>query len=129
MGCRTRSVGPGKRAPQSTGPHARLSDRVAAAGNTATDSSITPPPQAAEPTRIAVVEDNVDNRLLIDAILGDQYALDEYASGADALAAMATRPPDLVLLDATDWRHLAYHFAGAVVHTVVSGGRVLHTRA
>jgi imidazolonepropionase len=36
---------------------------------------------------------------------------------------------DLVLLDATDWRHLAYHFAGAVVHTVVSAGRVVHTRA
>jgi imidazolonepropionase len=36
---------------------------------------------------------------------------------------------DLVLLDAGDWRHLAYHFAGAVVHTVVSAGRVVHTRA
>jgi CheY-like chemotaxis protein len=49
--------------------------------------------------RIAVIEDNADNRLLIDAILGDLHALEEYASGSDALAAMAIRPPDLVLLD------------------------------
>jgi two-component system, cell cycle response regulator DivK len=48
---------------------------------------------------IAVIEDNVDNRLLIDAILGDLYALDEYATGAEALALMPSRPPALVLLD------------------------------
>jgi two-component system, cell cycle response regulator DivK len=56
-------------------------------------------PEGTAPPRIAVVEDNVDNRLLIDAILGDGYVLDEYATGADALAEMATRRPDLVLLD------------------------------
>jgi two-component system cell cycle response regulator DivK len=48
---------------------------------------------------IAVIEDNVDNRLLIDAILGDSYVLDEYATGTEALAMMPTRPPALVLLD------------------------------
>jgi len=36
---------------------------------------------------------------------------------------------DIVLLDAPDWRHLAYHLAGDVVHTVVHGGRVVHSRA
>ena len=36
---------------------------------------------------------------------------------------------DLVLIDAPDWRHLAYHLAGDVVHTVVHGGRVAHSRA
>jgi imidazolonepropionase len=36
---------------------------------------------------------------------------------------------DLVLLDVPDWRHLAYHFAGDVVHTVVRDGRVVHARA
>jgi len=36
---------------------------------------------------------------------------------------------DLVLLDAPDWRHLAYHLAGDVVHTVVRGGRIVHARA
>lgn len=29
---------------------------------------------------------------------------------------------DLVLVDAPDWRHLAYHLAGDVVHSVVVGG-------
>lgn len=48
---------------------------------------------------IAVVEDNADNRLLVDAILGDRYVLCEYATGSDALAGMAASRPDLVLLD------------------------------
>ncbi len=49
--------------------------------------------------RIAVVEDNADNRLLVAAILDGRYRLDEYASGAEALAGLAESPPDLVLLD------------------------------
>jgi imidazolonepropionase len=36
---------------------------------------------------------------------------------------------DLVLLGAADWRHLAYHLAGDVVHTVVREGRVVWSRA
>jgi imidazolonepropionase len=36
---------------------------------------------------------------------------------------------DFVLIDAPDWRHLAYHLAGDIVHTVVHGGRVAHVRA
>jgi imidazolonepropionase len=36
---------------------------------------------------------------------------------------------DLVLIDAPDWRHVAYHFAGDVVHSVVQEGRVAHLRA
>jgi imidazolonepropionase len=31
---------------------------------------------------------------------------------------------DVVLLAAEDWRHLAYHLAGPVVHTVVRSGRI-----
>ena len=49
---------------------------------------------------VAVVEDNADNRLLLRAILGDLYAVVEYESGADALAAFAVGDaPDLVLMD------------------------------
>ena len=48
---------------------------------------------------IAVVEDNADNRLLLQALLGDAYTLVEFESGADALAAFARSRPDLVLLD------------------------------
>lgn len=36
---------------------------------------------------------------------------------------------DIVLLDAPDWRHLAYHFAGDLVHTVVERGAVAWSRA
>jgi CheY-like chemotaxis protein len=48
---------------------------------------------------IAVVEDNADNRLLLQAILGDRYDLVEFDNGADALDAFLKAPPDLVLLD------------------------------
>jgi imidazolonepropionase len=36
---------------------------------------------------------------------------------------------DLVLVDAPDWRHLAYHLAGDIVHTVIREGRVARVRA
>ena len=48
---------------------------------------------------IAVVEDNADNRLLLQALLGERYDIVEFDNGADALAGLATSPPDLVLLD------------------------------
>ena len=48
---------------------------------------------------VAVVEDNADNRLLLQALLGDRYRLVEFDNGADALAAFARSLPDLVLLD------------------------------
>ncbi len=49
--------------------------------------------------RIAVVEDNPDNRLLLQALLVDLYRIDEYEDGPAALIGMALTPPDLVLLD------------------------------
>ncbi len=49
--------------------------------------------------RIAVVEDNPDNRLLLQAILAGAFEVVEYDNGADALAGIAARRPDLVLLD------------------------------
>lgn len=48
---------------------------------------------------LAVVEDNADNRLLLQAILGDEYDLVEYENGSDALVGLARSKPDLVLLD------------------------------
>lgn len=50
-------------------------------------------------TRIALVEDNPDNRLLARAILEDVYEVEEYEAGPDALEGMRRDPPDLVLLD------------------------------
>lgn len=49
--------------------------------------------------RIALVEDNADNRLLVQAILEDSYQVEEYESGAAALAGLGRARPDLVLLD------------------------------
>ncbi|MEO5511593.1 MAG: response regulator [Longimicrobiales bacterium] len=49
--------------------------------------------------RIALVEDNPDNRLLVRAILEDMFEIDEYESGMDALDGIAAALPDLVLLD------------------------------
>lgn len=49
--------------------------------------------------RLAVVEDNPDNRLLLSALLEDAYELDEYVDGTEALAGIPARPPALVLLD------------------------------
>lgn len=50
-------------------------------------------------TRIALVEDNPDNRLLARAILEDSFVIDEYENGIDALAGMQRQPVSLVLLD------------------------------
>lgn len=50
-------------------------------------------------TRIALVEDNPDNRLLVRAILEDLYDIDEYESGPEALAGIRAERPALVLLD------------------------------
>ena len=49
--------------------------------------------------RIALVEDNPDNRLLVHAILEERYDIDEYETGAEALVGISGNPPDLVLLD------------------------------
>ena len=48
---------------------------------------------------VAVVEDNADNRLLLQAILDGLYDVVEYENGIDALAGLAAQLPDLVLLD------------------------------
>jgi two-component system, cell cycle response regulator DivK len=49
--------------------------------------------------KIAIIEDNIDNRVLVRAFLGDIYDLQEYESGREGLAGMERLPPDLVLLD------------------------------
>jgi CheY-like chemotaxis protein len=48
---------------------------------------------------VAVVEDNPDNRLLVQALLEDFYELVEYTTGIEALQGLRARLPDLVLLD------------------------------
>ena len=50
-------------------------------------------------SKIAVVEDNPDNRLLVNAILDDAYEVSEYETGLEAIEGLPLDPPDLVLLD------------------------------
>jgi len=49
--------------------------------------------------RIAVVEDNADNRLLVTAILGHIHEISEFETGADAVEGLEGAEPDLILLD------------------------------
>lgn len=48
---------------------------------------------------VAVVEDNADNRLLVEALLADRYDVIEFADGPAALAGLPARVPAIVLLD------------------------------
>lgn len=49
--------------------------------------------------KIGLVEDNPDNRLLVQAMLGDIFEIVEYESGEAAVAGLVENKPDLVLLD------------------------------
>jgi two-component system, cell cycle response regulator DivK len=49
--------------------------------------------------RIAVVEDNPDNRLLVRTLLEDHFDLVEFETGLDAVAGLLQAEPHLVLLD------------------------------
>lgn len=49
--------------------------------------------------KIAVVEDNPDNRLLVQVMLEPLYQIEEYETGPSALEGIQRNRPDLVLLD------------------------------
>ncbi len=49
--------------------------------------------------KIAVVEDNPDNRMLVQALLEDTYEISEYETGVDAINGLGNDIPDLILLD------------------------------
>jgi CheY-like chemotaxis protein len=49
--------------------------------------------------KVAVVDDNADNRLIIRTILEDQYEILEFSSGLEALDGFRQNPPDVVILD------------------------------
>lgn len=49
--------------------------------------------------RVALVEDNFENRLLARLILAPHYEVAEYETGEAALAGIERQPPDLLLLD------------------------------
>ncbi len=49
--------------------------------------------------KVAVVEDNPDNRMLVQALLEDRYDIAEYESGVEAVERLGNDVPDLILLD------------------------------
>ena len=49
--------------------------------------------------KIAVVEDNPDNRMLVQALLEDRYDLSEYETGVEAVEGLPGDIPDVILLD------------------------------
>lgn len=49
--------------------------------------------------KVAVVEDNPDNRMLVEALLEDRYEISEYETGVAAVEGLPGNVPDIVLLD------------------------------
>jgi len=49
--------------------------------------------------KVAVVEDNPDNRMLVQALLEDRYDISEYETGVEAVQGLPADVPDLILLD------------------------------
>lgn len=49
--------------------------------------------------KIALIEDNEDNRLLVKAILDGLYEIEEYETGIEAIEKLPETKPDLILLD------------------------------
>jgi two-component system, cell cycle response regulator DivK len=49
--------------------------------------------------RVAIVEDNPDNRLLVEAILEDDFELELFEDGIEAVAGIPKFDPHVILLD------------------------------
>jgi two-component system, cell cycle response regulator DivK len=49
--------------------------------------------------KVAVVEDNPDNRMLVQALLEDRYDISEYETGVEAVEGLPDDIPDVILLD------------------------------
>lgn len=49
--------------------------------------------------RVAVVEDNPDNRMLVQALLEDRYEISEYETGKEAVEGLPDDVPEVILLD------------------------------
>lgn len=49
--------------------------------------------------KVVLVEDNPDNRLLVQALLEDHFDIRDYESGVEAIPGIVNETPDLVLMD------------------------------
>ena len=50
-------------------------------------------------SKIALIEDNPDNQMLVVALLEDDYDIEVFDDGVQALPRLIESPPDLILLD------------------------------
>ena len=75
-------------------------------------------------SRVAVVDDNSDNRLIIRTILEDQYEIEEFATGTEAIQAFRQRRPDVVILD-----EIPHSFVGGVLGLRRVRARIFATSA
>jgi CheY-like chemotaxis protein len=73
--------------------------------------------------RIAVIEDNPDNRLLVRVLLEEYYEISEFETGVEAVEGLLMAPPDLVLLDIS-----LPEMSGTDVLNWIRGQEALRTR-
>ena len=73
------------------------------------------PDDVAQPAHVLIVDDECHNRDLLAVMLtAEGFALSTAASGEEALAMVARRPPDLVLLDVMMPRTNGYEVAATI---------------
>ena len=73
------------------------------------------PGPAEHPARILIVDDERQNRQLLECMLGSEgFLLTTAASGEEALAMVAQQPPDLILLDIMMPRMNGYQVVGRI---------------
>ena len=96
---------------------------------------------ACRPARLLVVDDQRDNREVLEVILGSQgFVIITAGSGAEALASVAEQAPDLILLDimmpVMDGYQLAARIKGnpatrsiPILMVTALSGAVVRTRA
>ena len=82
--------------------------------------------------KVAVVDDNADNRLIIRTILEDQYEVMEFSSGIEAIDGFRKDKPDIVILDISlpelDGTEILRRIRMILNSTIFPSSRLLHMR-
>lgn len=76
-----------------------LAERTAAPETEIRENELPPLTPYGPGMHIAVIEDNAENRALLEAMLSPHYRVRTYSNGYDALSAFVDEKPDLVITD------------------------------